>query len=69
MSQRFADVPVSGLGICARASRQTQVRVLRRHQLRQAAAQIDLLEDRLEQMSRTCNAVVNTGKTFVQDFQ
>lgn len=31
--------------------------------------QIDLLEDRLEQMFRMCNALVNNGKIFVQDFQ
>ncbi|CAF5130129.1 unnamed protein product, partial [Rotaria magnacalcarata] len=28
-----------------------------------------MLEDRLEQMSKSCNAVINIGKTFVQEFQ
>ena len=42
---------------------------LSRHQLRQATGQIDLIEDRLEQMFRTCNSLVNNGKLFIQDFQ
>ncbi|CAF2033615.1 unnamed protein product [Rotaria magnacalcarata] len=40
-----------------------------RNQLRQATNHIDMLEDRLEQMSKSCNAVINIGKTFVQEFQ
>ncbi|CAF2460790.1 unnamed protein product [Rotaria sp. Silwood2] len=40
-----------------------------RNQLRQATNHIDMLEDRLEQMSKSCNSVINNGKTFVQEFQ
>ncbi|UJR37232.1 hypothetical protein I4U23_029941 [Adineta vaga] len=40
-----------------------------RNQLRQATNHIDMLEDRLEQMSKSCNSVINIGKTFVQEFQ
>ncbi|CAF1317283.1 unnamed protein product [Rotaria sordida] len=40
-----------------------------RNQLRQAANHIDLLEDRLEQMFKMCNSVINNGKIFVQEFQ
>jgi archaellum component FlaC len=40
-----------------------------RNQLRQATNHIDMLEDRLEQMSKSCNSVINNGKIFVQEFQ
>ncbi|CAF0882214.1 unnamed protein product [Adineta steineri] len=40
-----------------------------RNQLRQATNHIDMLEDRLEQMAKSCNSVINIGKTFVQEFQ
>lgn len=40
-----------------------------RNQLRQATTNIDMLEDRLEQMSKSCNSVIHNGKIFVQDFQ
>lgn len=40
-----------------------------RTQLRQASSHIDFLEDRLEQMFKTCNSMINNGKVFLQDFQ
>ncbi|CAM4818481.1 unnamed protein product [Rotaria magnacalcarata] len=40
-----------------------------RNQLRQAVNHIDMLEDRLEQMFKMCNSVINNGKIFVQEFQ
>ncbi|CAF0993892.1 unnamed protein product [Adineta ricciae] len=40
-----------------------------RNQLRQATSHIDMLEDRLEQMSKSCSSVINIGKTFIQEFQ
>ncbi|CAF5015425.1 unnamed protein product [Rotaria sp. Silwood1] len=43
--------------------------ILIRNQLRQATNHIDMLEDRLEQMSKSCTSVINNGKTFVQEFQ
>ncbi|CAF0774316.1 unnamed protein product [Adineta steineri] len=40
-----------------------------RSQLRQAVNHIDMLEDRLEQMFKACNSVINSGKVYIQEFQ
>ena len=40
-----------------------------RTQLRQATNHIDLLEDRVEQIFKSCQSMINNGKIFLQDFQ
>lgn len=42
---------------------------LYRNQLRQTSEQIDVLEERYEQIFRMCNAFFSNGKVLLQDFQ